>query len=550
MSEREGRKRSDSEDLSTGKRAVFVENINSNVTDSSSEFDTNPFTDPVVAEYYRNVYEKSKYECRAAFDPDFEWNQEEEKKLIRKLDWRVSLSSCIMFISLQVDRGNLTQAASDNFLQDLNLNTNDYNTGNVVFLVCFLVAEIPSQLISKALGPDVFIPFLICAWSSVAITQAALTNKAGFLITRALLGALEGGFIADLVLWLSYFYKRKELPLRLAYFWTSLSLCEILTGLLAFGILRMRGIAGLAGWRWLFLLEGIFTLSIGIFAYFYLMVPSACQTKKRWNKKGWFSDREVKIVVNRVLRDDPTKGDMHNRKALTLKQIWKSLMNYDLWPIYLLGLIFNIPQSTAGPYLTLNLRQLGFSTFNTNLLTIPYSILHIIFLLIITWLSERLNDRLWVALAMPIYSIPFVAAMRWWPGSGIKPWTTWAITTLFLGGPYIHAINVSLCSRNSGSVRLRSMSAAVYNMFVQLGGIASKNIYREDDRPLYHRGNMQLFAITVATIPVILLAKLYYIRANKIREAKWSAMTEEQKEQYIQTTTDEGNKRLDFRFDH
>lgn len=532
--------------------SAFIEKVNSNISesDSASESDTNPFADPVIAEYYRKIYEESKYECRAAFDPDLEWTEEEEKKLIRKLDWRVSLSSCIMFIALQVDRGNLAQAVSDNLLKDIGLNTNDYNTGNVVFLVCFLLAEIPSQLISKALGPDVFIPFQICAWSIVAITQAAMTNKAGFLITRALLGTLEGGFIADLVLWLSYFYKRKELPIRLAYFWTSLSLCQIMTGLLAFGILRMRGIRGMAGWRWLFLLEGLFTLLIGIVSYFYLMVPSACQTKKPWNKKGWFNDREVKIVVNRVLRDDPTKGDMHNRQALSLKQIWQSLMDYDLWPLYLLGLIFNIPKGTAAPYLTLNLKQLGFSTFDTNLLTIPYSVIHIIFLLLITWYSERVNDRLWVALLLPIYSLPFLALMRWWSGSGIKPWPTWAITTLFLGGPYIHAINVSLCSRNSGSVRSRSISAAVYNMFVQLGSIAAKNIYREDDKPLYHRGNMQLFAIAAATIPVIILVKLYYIKVNKIREAKWNALTIEEKENYIHTTTDKGNKRLDFRFDH
>lgn len=538
--------------LQEDKKNDYLTKISSKTyeSDSSEEYNNNPFADPVVAAYYRDVYEKAKYECRAAYDPEFEWTEEEERSLIRKLDWRVSLSSCIMFIALQVDRGNLSQAASDNFLKDLNLNTNDYNTGNIVFLVCFLLAEIPSQLISKALGPDVFIPFQICAWSIVAITQAALKNKAGFIVTRALLGALEGGFIADLVLWLSYFYKRKELPIRLAYFWTSLSVCQILTSLLAFGILRMRGVHGMAGWRWLFLIEGLFTLTIGIVSYFFLMVPSACQTKKPWNKKGWFNDREVKIVVNRVLRDDPTKGDMHNRQALTFSQIWKSLQDYDLWPLYFLGLIFNIPVTTAAPYLTLNLRQLGFSTFNTNLLTIPCNVIHIIFLILITWYSEIVNDRLWVSLALPLYSVPLLAVMRWWPGSMVQAWPTWVVTTLFLGGPYIHAMNVSLCSRNAGSVRSRSISAAVYNMFVQLGGIASNNIYREDDRPLYHRGNMQLFAIAVATIPVIVLNKLYYIRRNKLRESKWNALTPEEREEYIKTTKDEGNKRLDFRFDH
>ena len=74
------------------------------------------------------------------------------------MDWRVALAACFMFVALQVDRGNLAQAVADNLLDDLNMTTNDYNVGNQIFYVCFLVAEVPSQLISKKLGPDIFIP--------------------------------------------------------------------------------------------------------------------------------------------------------------------------------------------------------------------------------------------------------------------------------------------------------------------------------------------------------------------------------------------------------
>lgn len=413
------------------KKLEEIYKVESLLTDAESQAETlasNPFKDPAVAKYYSNLYEEVGYECRLAFDPDFEWEPEEEKKLIRKLDVRVALSACIMFIGLQVDRGNLAQAVSDDLLPDLGLNTNDYNTGNTIFLVAFLLAELPSQLISKKLGPDIFIPMQMCAWSIVAACQGAMTGKVGFYICRALIGILEGGFIADLVLWLSYFYKSSELPVRLSWFWTSLSLCQILTSLLAFGILRMRGVHGMAGWRWLFIIEGIFTLCIGL-AAFYLMVPSAVQTKNKLHPKGWFTEREEKIVVNRVLRDDPSKGDMHNRQGLSVKKIAKAVWDYDLWPIYAIGLLAYIPMGTIQPYMTLTLKSMGFSTFDVNLLTIPQAVIHIIFLLIITWVSERVNERALVSLAMPIMSVPFLAAIRWWPGSMKNAWVTWFLVT-------------------------------------------------------------------------------------------------------------------------
>lgn len=84
----------------------------------------NPFLDEATAAHWRQVYEESQYECRHVFDPHLTWTQEEEKRIIRKLDWRVCLWACCMFFGLQVDRGNLVQAVSDNFLDDLGLDTN------------------------------------------------------------------------------------------------------------------------------------------------------------------------------------------------------------------------------------------------------------------------------------------------------------------------------------------------------------------------------------------------------------------------------------------
>ncbi|KAJ4363673.1 hypothetical protein N0V83_009969 [Neocucurbitaria cava] len=516
---------------------------------SDSSLNDNIFADPEVRDYYKQVYEDAQYECRHIFDAEAAWSKEEERKVIRKLDWHVCLWACTMFFSLQIDRGNIQQAVSSSLLKDLHMTTNDFNYGNTVFLVSFLVAELPSQLISKKLGPDRWIPMQMVLWSIVAMSQAALTGRTSFLVTRALLAVLEGGFIPDLVLWLSYFYTSRELPIRLSFFWTALSVTTIVTSLLAFAIFHLDGIHGLAGWRWLFLLEGLITLLIG-FASFFLMPASAVQTKTWFRPNGWFTDRELVIVVNRVLRDDPRKGDMHNRQAITPKRLWSSMKDYDLWPIYALGFICFIPEGPPAYYLTLILRSLGFSTLNVQLLVIPSSVAHIITLLSITWISEKLNQRALVAIWQNLWTLPCVIALYKWDDLINSKWGTYALVTVLLSYPYCHAINVAWTSTNANNVGSRSVSAALYNMFVQLGGIVSANIYRDDDKPLYRGGNRNLVIINILSIGLFIFTKAYYVWRNKTRERKWEAMTREERLHYVRTTADTASRRLDFRFAH
>lgn len=172
-----------------------------------------------------------------------------------------------MFFALQLDRSNITQALSDNMLGDLGLTTNDYNTGQTIFYVCFLVAELPSQLISKKLGPDNWIPIQMICWSIIASCQSRIDSKGAFYLARGLMGVVEGGFIPDVVLYLSYFYTSKELPIRCSFFWTAYACTFIVSAFLAYGILHLRGHNGWAGWQWLFALEGSLTALIGLISW-------------------------------------------------------------------------------------------------------------------------------------------------------------------------------------------------------------------------------------------------------------------------------------------
>jgi sugar phosphate permease len=522
---------------------------------SKSVTKSHVFEDPDTAEYYRQLYFKNSFEGRHHFDPKFEWTESEERMVLRKTELRVVCVAFFLFFALDIDRGNLSNALSDNFLTELNLSTNDYNLGNTVNLICFLCAEIPSQLISKKIGADIWVPSQMVLWSIVAMSQALIKNRTGFLATRAMLGMLQGGFIPDLCLWMSYFYTSKELPMRLSLFYIANPLSGVICSLLGFGILHLDGTNGIQGWRWLFLLEGLFTLLVGAAAFF-LMPPSAVQTKTWYRKNGWYTDREEKIMINRILRDDPSKGDMNNRQAVSFKNLWGTIFDWDLLPIYSIRIFGDIGVSPVGTYLTLNLRKLGFSTFNTNLLTIPTNMLAIFTMLALTWFSDRFK-RYGNSIAnyiQTIWVLPFLFLLRFWPGAALdsegQVWPTYVLLTLVLAYPCAEPITITWCSVNSNAVRSRAVSAALVNIFSQLANVASANIYRDDDAPLYHRGNEQLIYIAFAQLVQITLTIFYYRWRNARREKVWAAMSPEERQDYVLNTKDSGNKRLDFRFSY
>lgn len=130
---------------------------------------------------------------------------------------------------------------------------------------------------------------------------------------------------------------------------------------------------------------------------------------------------------------------MHNRQGLTLSLLWKALSDFDLWPIYLLGFTILMPPTPVQSYLTLNLRSMGFDTFNTNLLTIPGYVLFAIQLLFWTRVSEWINNRFLVVLFASVWLFPLILSLRLLPDDA-STWGRYVITVMVIGYPYVHSI--------------------------------------------------------------------------------------------------------------
>lgn len=509
----------------------------------------NPFKDPFELEKWRHVYQLCDYEGLPFLDADLEWSAEEEKELVRVLDFRIFGWVFILFCSLDLIRRNINRVTADNFLQDLGLGTNDYNLGQTLYLVSFLCAELPGNLLSKRFGCEVVIPFQMVTWSVLCIFQACMVNKAGFLVLRVLIGLSQGGFIPDTILYLTYFYNSRELPLRLAIFWTAIPLFQILGSLLASGLLEMRGIHGLAGWRYLFIVEGALSLAIA-FSSFYFMRQGPTETgNKLFKRKSWFNERQTKILVNRILRDDPSKGDMNNRQPVSLKEIWLTLSDYDIWPILIQGILAFIPFQPVTNYITLILREMGYSTFMSNILAIPGQAWFLVNLPLLVLLSRYTKEKSICVAISNIFILPFIIALVVLPNN-TNNWVKYVLLTGILSQPYAHAILAAWVSQSANSVRARAVGTSLYNMSYQVGSIIATQIYRNDDKPYYDRGNKTILGICIFNIFFAFATKAYYILRNKQKEKKWEQMSVEEKTVYLSNPPDKGMKHLNFRFTH
>ncbi|KAL2683291.1 hypothetical protein Neosp_007761 [[Neocosmospora] mangrovei] len=287
----------------------------------------------------------------AARDQTAEWSAEEERSLVRRIDFAVMPLLIIGFFVLQLDRSNIGNAMTDNFMPEVGINQFQYNVGNQLMYLGIVLFEIPSNLILYRVGPAVWIGFQILAWGLVATLQAFIKGQGygAYLATRFLLG----------------FYKQEETSKRFGIFFVGNMAANGAAGLLAFGILRMRGIGGLSGWQWLFLIEGMLTLIVAV--AFILFFPRSTAKPVSLVGLRYFNEHEAQILSARVLRDDPTK--VQARTNVSKEELRAALTNWRLIGHVLTTILCLSAQASLFAFAPSIVATYGYSKLQANAMT-------------------------------------------------------------------------------------------------------------------------------------------------------------------------------------
>ncbi|KAJ6191708.1 MFS transporter [Bipolaris maydis] len=304
-------------------------------------------------------------------------SEAEEKRLLRKLDLRLLPAVSILYLLSFLDRSNVANARIEGLTKDLKMTGNQYLTGLTLYFVGYVLFEIPCNIVLKRTTPRFWLPTLTVAWGVVATLIGIVQNLTGFLIVRFFLGVTESGLFPGVVYYLSMWYKRNERQYRISLFFSCASLAGAFGGILAYGIAHMRGVAGQPGWRWIFILEGIATVLIGIIAYWFISnYPSTV---------SWLSPKERTFLQARLKAD----SDATNDEAFSWDQVILAAKDIKVW-LYAFGFhTMSLPLYTLSLFLPTIIKDMGYTSAQSQLLTIPPYALATLFTILIAILSER-----------------------------------------------------------------------------------------------------------------------------------------------------------------
>ncbi|KAI0124274.1 major facilitator superfamily domain-containing protein [Xylariales sp. AK1849] len=442
-----------------------------------------------------------------------DWTEAEERAVKRKLDFILLPTLGLAFFALQMDRGNISNALTSTITTDLGIDTNQINAGSSLLSAGIVILEIPSNILLQRIGPKTWLSTQIVAWGLVATFQNFITNYAGYLVTRIILGLCEAGFIPGALYTMSTWYKKSETSLRVSIFFLGNLLASAVTSLIGAGILSMGDRYGVAGWRWLFIVEGTITVGVGI--VFVLLLPPSVGNGSplisfgRWS---YFNQRESYILVRRVLLDDPAKVTNHLR--ISGHDVWTTVKNVRILGHVLITLTATISVNAINTYGPSVIKSLGYQTVRANAMASVGSFIAVIMVVVLGWLCDLTAKRgPWVLFAA-VWSMIAFSCLResssWSSGRRYA-----AVVFSMSANSVVHILNVGWLSVNCQTPQERSVAMAMIIMAANSAGIAGSQVFRTQDAPLYLNAFTACLALNAVAVIEIIAQSVHYFLGNK-----------------------------------
>ena len=346
----------------------------------------------------------------AGADPQF------ERRVLAKVTWRLMPLLCLCFMAAFLDRVNVGFAKLT-MLADVGLSQSAYATGAGIFFVGYFLFEVPSNLLLQRFGARVWIARIMLAWGIVASAMMLVSGPRSFYVLRFVLGAAEAGFFPGVIFYLTHWYPRAYRSRTVSVFMVA-AVVSFVVGSPLSGWLMDHPRFGFAGWQWLFLVEGVPSLVLGLVVFFVL--PDGPHAA------SWLTPAESSWLRGRLAAE---REEQERVEHLTLRQAFADRRVLGLSVIYFLGVVaaygldFYSPTLLSQSFPDLSKSALGWVAAIPPLVTIPIMILH-------GRSSDARHEHRWhVAGAVFAMAAAFLAL-----AAGPSPWLVVAAMTLAVAG--------------------------------------------------------------------------------------------------------------------
>ncbi|TGR64404.1 MFS transporter [bacterium M00.F.Ca.ET.194.01.1.1] len=360
-------------------------------------------------------------------------SSELETRVLRKITWRIVPFIMVLYLIAFIDRVNIGFAALT-MNQDLGFSSTVFGIGAGIFFLGYFLFEVPSNLILDKVGARIWIARVMITWGIVSGAMALVQGTTSFYTLRFLLGVAEAGFFPGIILYLSYWFPARRRAAVTAMFMAAAPLATAIGSPISGALLEMHGIWGLAGWQWMFIIEAVPAVILGVVVLFYLT--------DRPEKARWLTDEERNWLVQTM--DQERAG-----KPKASHSIWAGLADVRVLALALVYFGTSAGLYTLGIWSPQIIKSFGLSSFQTGLINAVPAVFAVIGMVLWARHSDKTNERTWhvvgacllasagLALATGATTVFAVLAALTLVNIGIsasKP-PLWSMPTLFLSGP-------------------------------------------------------------------------------------------------------------------
>ncbi|KAG8705777.1 hypothetical protein FRC08_001456 [Ceratobasidium sp. 394] len=371
-----------------------------------------------------------------------------EKRLVRKLDMTIMPLTCALYLLAYLDRSNLGNARLQGLPEDVlggDPTGARFDWVSSMFYLSYIIMQLPAVVTSKLFRPRIWIGIATIGWGLASTLQAVAFNFQGLLAARFFIGVFEAGFGPMIPLYFTFFYTRNEIGVRLAVWFGFAAVAGAFGGLIAYGVQHIH--SPIANWRILFLVEGLPTIALGIFTLFAL--PDRPDTTK------WLYGAQKDLAIERMSR-----GGMREEAGTVNKShVFAALKD---WRVY------------AG------------ANANAQLLTVPPYAVAAIFMISVSYISDRIQSRgIFMSASSGLGGIGYLLLLVIPPNQGAR---YFAIFLCCAGTYTTIGLALSWFAHNLGSESKKAAGIPLLMIIGQCGSVLGTHVYPTSEGPRYAKG--------------------------------------------------------------